>query len=243
MFQALAIPLATTIAGYGIDKMMGGSGMTGAGIGFTGGTMGADGGKGAAAGAGGAASTIPAHLISQTAPTVAANAITTGSTALGSSMAADLASGIGSSGTPLIEAIPNAFTRAAPDSIGADTSMFFNPESGNFMSKDYFVPGNSPTANNGLLDTISGKIGDGYDYLKEGFSDMSLKEQAELGLMGLNSALPNDQPLNTQVTPLAVSPTQYQPNLLDINISGVNDMNQNQLTEEQLRALGLLQRG
>ena len=225
MFQALAIPLATTIAGYGIDKMMGGSGMTGAGIGFTGGTMGADGGKGAAAGAGGAAST------------------TTGSTALGSSMAADLASGIGSSGTPLIEAIPNAFTRAAPDSIGADTSMFFNPKSGNFMSKDYFVPGNPPTANNGLLDTISGKIGDGYDYLKEGFSDMTLKEQAELGLMGLNSALPNDQPLNTQVTPLAVSNTPYQPNLLDINIAGGNDINENQLTEEQLRALGLLQRG
>ena len=57
---------------------------------------------------------------------------------------------------------------------------------------------------------------------------MSLKEQAELGLMGLNAALPNDQPLNTQVTPLAVSNTPYQPNLLDINMSGGNDMNQNQ---------------
>jgi len=241
MFQALAIPLATTIAGYGIDKMMGGSGMTGAGIGLTGGTLGADGGKGAAAGAGGAASTIPAHLIAKTAPTVAANAVTTGSAALGSKMAADLASGMGSNGTQLIEAIPNDFTRAAVDSIGSDSSMVFNPEVGNFMNKELFAQ--TQKDGMGLLDTISGKIGDGYDYLKEGFSDMSLKEQAELGLMGLNSALPNDQPLNTQVTPLAVSNTPYQPNLLDINIAGGNDMNQNQLTEEQLRALGLLQRG
>jgi len=119
--------------------------------------------------------------------------------------------------------------------------MVFNPETGNFMSKELFAQ--TQKDGMGLLDTISGKIGDGYDYLKEGFSDMSLKEQAELGLMGLNSALPNDQPLNTQVTPLAVSNTPYQPNLLDINIAGGNDMNQNQLTEEQLRALGLLQRG
>lgn len=63
MFQALAIPLATTIAGYSIDKMMGGDGLTGAGIGLTGGTLGADGGKGAAAGAGGTTAKVGSSMM------------------------------------------------------------------------------------------------------------------------------------------------------------------------------------
>jgi len=61
-----AIPIATTIGGYAIDKMMGGSGMTGAGVGLSAGTMGADGGKGAATGAATTAGgTTPALLASQ----------------------------------------------------------------------------------------------------------------------------------------------------------------------------------
>ena len=46
MAYQFAIPIATTIGGYAIDKMMGGNGMTGAGVGLSAGTMGADGGKG-----------------------------------------------------------------------------------------------------------------------------------------------------------------------------------------------------
>ena len=136
-------------------------------------------------------------------------------------------------GTPLTEAIPNDFTRAAADSIGADPSMVFNPETGNFMSKELFAQ--TQKDGMGLLDSAK-------NYITEGFEDMSAADAATLTLAGLNT-IPTKESLNTQVTPLAVSPTQYQPNLLDINISGGNDMNQKQLTEEQLRALGLLQRG
>ena len=136
-------------------------------------------------------------------------------------------------GTPLTEAIPNDFTRAAADSIGADPSMVFNPETGNFMSKELFAQ--TQKDGMGLLDSAK-------NYITEGFEDMSAADAATLTLAGLDT-MPTKEPLNTQVTPLAVSPTQYQPNLLDINISGGNNMNQKQLTEEQLRALGLLQRG
>ena len=136
-------------------------------------------------------------------------------------------------GTPLTEAVPNKLTSAAVDSIGADPSMVFNPETGNFMSKELFAQ--TQKDGMGLLDSAK-------NYITEGFEDMSAADAATLTLAGLNT-IPTEQPLNTQVTPLAVSPTQYQPNLLDINIAGGNDMNENQLTEEQLRALGLLQRG
>ena len=250
-----AIPIAATIGGYAVDKMMGGNGMTGAGLGFSAGTMGADGGKGATAGA---ANTIPAHLISK-APTVAGavggTAATTGSAALGSGMGAQLGSGVGgySTGTSLIPAVENELTKAAANSIGSDPNMMFNPESGNFLSKEYFVPAEEslfkmPSMDmpsiDGILDTGKEYAGQAYDYVADGLDDMSFVDQASLGLTGYQ-ALGQKDPTMQRVTNGEMLQSQYQnpkDGLLDISVEGTtgSKMTQNELTPEQLKILGLL---
>ena len=79
------LPLATTVGGFAIDKMMGGDGLTGAGVGFSAGMMGADGGTAAAA-------TTTPSLLTNSAGIASASS---GSAALGSGMAAQLGSGTG----------------------------------------------------------------------------------------------------------------------------------------------------
>ena len=250
-----AIPIAATIGGYAVDKMMGGNGMTGAGLGFSAGTMGADGGKGATAGA---ANTIPAHLISK-APTVAGavggTAATTGSAALGSGMGAQLGSGVGgySTGTSLVPAVENEFTKAAANSIGSDPNMMFNPESGNFLSKEYFVPAEEslfkmPSMDmpsiDGILDTGKEYAGKAYDYVANEFDDMSLADKANVGLIGYN-ALGQRDAAPTRVSNAELLQSNYQnprDGLLDISVlepTGSN-ITQNKLTPEQLAMLGLI---
>lgn len=254
MAYQFAIPIATTIGGYALDKMMGGNGMTGAGIGLSAGTMGADGGKGATAGA---ASTIPAHLV--TAPTVASAAggaaATTGSAALGSGMGAQLGSGVGgySTGTSLIPAVENELTKAAANSIGSDPNMMFNPESGNFLSKEYFVPAEKslfkmPSMDmpsiDGILDTGKEYAGKAYDYVGEGLEGMSFSDKLNAGALGYQ-ALGQQDPAMQRVTNGEVLQSQYQnprDGLLDISVAGPSgsEMTRNKLTPEQLAMLGLL---
>ena len=106
------LPLATTVGGFAIDKMMGGDGLTGAGVGFSAGMMGADGGTAAAA------TTTPSLL------TNSAGIASSGSAALGSGMAAQLGSGTGG----LLNAAPEAFSAGIP--IEPFTESFNNISNG-----------------------------------------------------------------------------------------------------------------
>lgn len=189
-----AIPLATTIGGYAIDKMMGGSGMTGAGVGLSAGTMGADGGKGATAGA--------ATTAGGTTPTLLAS---TNAGAVAPGVLDGLSLGAGGYDA-------NAFTLPSEVSNVLD------------MGKEY--------------------AGTAYDYVGEGFDNMSFSDKLNAGAMGYQ-ALGQQDPAMQRVTNGEMLQSDYQNpsnGLLDISVSrpSGSEMTQNQLTDEQRRILGLL---
>lgn len=104
------LPLATTVGGFAIDKMMGGDGLTGAGVGFSAGMMGADGGTAAAA-------TTTPSLLTNSAGIASASS---GSAALGSGMAAQLGSGTGG----LLNATSAGFSGGIPKEAFTGTGEF-----------------------------------------------------------------------------------------------------------------------
>mgnify|MGYP003652314294 CR=1 FL=1 len=220
-----AIPIATTIGGYALDKMMGGNGMTGAGVGLSAGTMGADGGKGATAGAATTAGgTTPALLVSKTAAGTLTNA---GAVA------------------------PGVFDGLSLGAGGYDATAGLNSlnAGSNLMSAGNNIASASnaftlPTEVSNVLDIGKEYAGKAYDYVDEGLDDMSLVDQASLGLMGYN-ALGQQDPAVQRVTNGEMLQSNYQDpkdGLLDISVEGTagSEMTQNKLTPEQLKILGLL---
>ena len=220
-----AIPIATTIGGYALDKMMGGNGMTGAGVGLSAGTMGADGGKGATAGAATTAGgTTPALLVSKTAAGTLTNA---GAVA------------------------PGVFDGLSLGAGGYDATAGLNSlnAGSNLMSAGNNIASASnaftlPTEVSNVLDIGKEYAGKAYDYVDEGLDDMSLVDQASLGLMGYN-ALGQQDPAVQRVTNGEMLQSNYQDpkdGLLDISVEGTagSEMTQNELTPEQLKILGLL---
>ena len=230
-----AIPIAATIGGYAIDKMMGGNGMTGAGVGLSAGTMGADGGKGATAGAATTAGgTTPALLASTNAGAVAPGVfeglslgaggydaaagglLNSGSANLGSQMASQLGSGLG------------GYSTSIPTATGKTMSA------------------NITTPDTNLFDMMSDKASGAYDYLSEGISEMPLSDKASLGITGYQ-ALGQRNPTPTKVSNAKLLQSNYQKpeeGLLDISAAGTNaeysatTIPQN-LSREQLEELRL----
>ena len=202
-----AIPIATTIGGYAVDKMMGGNGMTGAGLGFSAGTMGADGGKGATTGAATTAGgTTPTLLASKNAGAVA----------------------------------PGVLDGLSLGAGGYDATAGLNSLNSASASNAFTLP----TEVNNVLDIGKEYAGKAYDYVADGLDDMSLVDQASLGLMGYN-ALGQQDPAVQRVTNGEMLQSNYQDpkdGLLDISVEGTDgsEMTQNELTPEQLKILGLL---
>jgi hypothetical protein len=213
-----AIPIATTIGGYAVDKMMGGNGMTGAGLGFSAGTMGADGGKGATTGAATTAGgTTPTLLASKNAGAVAPRVLDGLSLGAGGY---DATAGLNSlnSGSNLM---------SSGNNIASASNAF-----------------TLPTEVNNVLDIGKEYAGKAYDYVADGLDDMSLVDQASLGLMGYN-ALGQQDPAVQRVTNGEMLQSNYQDpkdGLLNISVEGTDgsEMTQNELTPEQLKILGLL---
>jgi hypothetical protein len=211
-----AIPIATTIGGYALDKMMGGNGMTGAGIGLSAGTMGADGGKGATAGAATTAGgTTPALLASTNAGAVAPGVFDGLSLGAGGY---DAAAGLNSlnSGSNLMSA------------------------GGNVASNAFTLP--SEVSN--VLDIGKEYAGKAYDYVDEGLEGMSFSDKLNAGALGYQ-ALGQQDPAMQRVTNGEMLQSQYQnprDGLLDISVAGPSDseMTRDELTPEQLAMLGLL---
>ena len=220
-----AIPIATTIGGYAIDKMMGGSGMTGAGVGLSAGTMGADGGKGAATGAATTAGgTTPALLAS----TNAAGQATYGGAVL-----------------------PGAFDALSLGAGGYDATAGLNSlnAGSNLMSAGNNVASASnaftlPSEVSNVFDTGKEYAGKAYDYVAEGLDGMSFSDKLNAGAMGYQ-ALGQSDPAMQRVTNGEMLQSKYQnpsEGLLDIPVvepSG-STMTRNKLTPEQLAMLGLL---
>ena len=211
-----AIPLATTIGGYAIDKMMGGSGMTGAGVGLSAGTMGADGGKGATAGAATTAGgTTPTLLASTNAGAVAPGVFEGLSLGAGGY---DAAAGL--------------------NSLNAGSNLM--SAGGNIASNAFTLP----TEVSNVLDIGKEYAGKAYDYVDEGLEGMSFSDKLNAGAMGYQ-ALGQQDPAMQRVTNGEMLQSQYQNpsnGLLDISVAGPtgSEMTQNELTPEQLAQLGLL---
>ena len=211
-----AIPLATTIGGYAIDKMMGGSGMTGAGVGLSAGTMGADGGKGATAGAATTAGgTTPTLLASTNAGAVAPGVFEGLSLGAGGY---DAAAGL--------------------NSLNAGSNLM--SAGGNIASNAFTLP----TEVSNVLDIGKEYAGQAYDYVDEGLEGMSFSDKLNAGAMGYQ-ALGQQDPAMQRVTNGEMLQSQYQnprDGLLDISVEGTagSEMTQNELTPEQLAQLGLL---
>ena len=211
-----AIPLATTIGGYAIDKMMGGSGMTGAGVGLSAGTMGADGGKGATAGAATTAGgTTPTLLASTNAGAVAPGVFEGLSLGAGGY---DAAAGL--------------------NSLNAGSNLM--SAGGNIASNAFTLP----TEVSNVLDIGKEYAGQAYDYVDEGLEGMSFSDKLNAGAMGYQ-ALGQQDPAMQRVTNGEMLQSQYQNpsnGLLDISVAGPtgSEMTQNKLTPEQLALLGLL---
>ena len=155
-----AIPVATTIGGYAIDKMMGGNGMTGAGVGLSAGTMGADGGKGATAGGAAAAST-PSLLVSPAAAGTAGAATNAGAIA------------------------PTFIDKLSLGAGGYDATAGLNSlnSGSNLLSAGNNVASASnaftlPTEVSNVLDIGKEYAGKAYDYVADGLDDMSFVNQA-----------------------------------------------------------------
>lgn len=220
-----AIPIAATIGGYAVDKMMGGNGMTGAGLGFSAGTMGADGGKGATAGAATTAGgTTPTLLASKTAAGTLTNA---GAVAPGVLDGLSLGAG-GYDATAGLNSLNSGSNLISSGNNIASASNAFT----------------LPTEVNNVLDIGKEYAGKAYDYVADGLDDMSLVDQASLGLMGYN-ALGQQDPAVQRVTNGEMLQSNYQDpkdGLLDISVEGTDgsEMTQNELTPEQLKILGLL---
>lgn len=213
-----AIPIATTIGGYALDKMMGGNGMTGAGVGFSAGTMGADGGKGAGAGAATTAGgTTPTILASPKAGAVAPRFFDGLSFGAGGY---DSAAGLNSlnAGSNLISAGNNVASASNAFTLPSEISNVFD------VGKEY--------ANKA------------YDYVAEGFDDMSFSDKLNATAMGYQ-ALGQQDPAMQRVTNGEMFQSQYQnptDGLLDISVAEPtgSEMTRNELTPEQLAMLGLL---
>tara|TARA_R110000824_G_scaffold206471_1_gene391541 strand:- start:89 stop:739 length:651 start_codon:yes stop_codon:yes gene_type:complete len=211
-----AIPLATTIGGYAIDKMMGGSGMTGAGVGLSAGTMGADGGKGATAGAATTAGgTTPTLLASTNAGAVAPGVFEGLSLGAGGY---DAAAGL--------------------NSLNAGSNLM--SAGGNIASNAFTLP----TEVSNVLDIGKEYAGQAYDYVDEGLEGMSFSDKLNAGAMGYQ-ALGQQDPAMQRVTNGEMLQSQYQNpsnGLLDISVAGPSgsEMTRNELTPEQLAQLGLL---
>ena len=218
-----AIPIATTIGGYALDKMMGGNGMTGAGVGLSAGTMGADGGKGATAGAATTAGgTTPALLASKTAAGTLTNA---GAVAPGVFDGLSLGAG-GYDAT------------AGLNSLNAGSNLMSS--GGNVASNAFTLP--SEVSN--VLDIGKEYAGQAYDYVDEGLEGMSFSDKLNAGAMGYQ-ALGQQDPAMQRVTNGEMLQSQYQNpsnGLLDISVAGPSgsEMTRNELTPEQLAQLGLL---
>jgi len=218
-----AIPIAATIGGYAVDKMMGGSGMTGAGLGFSAGTMGADGGKGATAGAATTAGgTTPALLASTNAAGTLTNA---GAVA------------------------PGVFDGLSLGAGGYDATAGLNSlnSGSNLMSAGNNIASNAftlPTEVSNVLDIGKEYAGKAYDYVDEGLEGMSFSDKLNAGAMGYQ-ALGQQDPTMQRVTNGEMLQSQYQnprDGLLDISVAGPtgSEMTRNELTPEQLAMLGLL---
>ena len=218
-----AIPIAATIGGYAIDKMMGGNGMTGAGVGLSAGTMGADGGKGATAGAATTAGgTTPALLASTNAAGTLTNA---GAVA------------------------PGVFDGLSLGAGGYDATAGLNSlnSGSNLMSAGNNIASNAftlPTEVSNVLDIGKEYAGKAYDYVDEGLEGMSFSDKLNAGAMGYQ-ALGQQDPTMQRVTNGEMLQSQYQnprDGLLDISVEGTDgsEMTQNELTPEQLKILGLL---
>jgi len=213
-----AIPIATTIGGYALDKMMGGNGMTGAGVGFSAGTMGADGGKGATAGAATTAGgTTPTLLAAKNAGAVAPGVLDGLSLGAGGY---DATAGLNSlnSGSNLMNAKNN---------IASASNAF-----------------TLPTEVNNVLDIGKEYAGKAYDYVDEGLEGMSFSDKLNAGALGYQ-ALGQQDPAMQRVTNGEMLQSQYQDpkdGLLDISVAGPtgSEMTRNELTPEQLAMLGLL---
>tara|TARA_B110000977_G_scaffold80986_1_gene108408 strand:- start:3067 stop:3738 length:672 start_codon:yes stop_codon:yes gene_type:complete len=218
-----AIPIAATIGGYAIDKMMGGNGMTGAGVGLSAGTMGADGGKGATAGAATTAGgTTPALLASTNAAGTLTNA---GAVA------------------------PGVFDGLSLGAGGYDATAGLNSlnSGSNLMSAGNNIASNAftlPTEVSNVLDIGKEYAGKAYDYVDEGLEGMSFSDKLNAGAMGYQ-ALGQQDPTMQRVTNGEMLQSQYQnprDGLLDISVAGPtgSEMTRNELTPEQLAMLGLL---
>ena len=223
MAYQFAIPIATTIGGYAIDKMMGGNGMTGAGVGLSAGTMGADGGKGATAGAATTAGgTTPALLASTNAAGTLTNA---GAVA------------------------PGVFDGLSLGAGGYDATAGLNSlnSGSNLMSAGNNIASNAftlPTEVSNVLDIGKEYAGKAYDYVDEGLEGMSFSDKLNAGAMGYQ-ALGQQDPTMQRVTNGEMLQSQYQnprDGLLDISVAGPtgSEMTRNELTPEQLAMLGLL---
>ena len=221
-----AIPVATTIGGYAIDKMMGGNGMTGAGVGLSAGTMGADGGKGATAGGAAAAST-PSLLVSPAAAGTAGAATNAGAIA------------------------PTFIDKLSLGAGGYDATAGLNSlnSGSNLLSAGNNVASASnaftlPTEVSNVLDIGKEYANKAYDYVDEGFDNMSFSDKLNAGALGY-SALGQQDPSMQRVTNGEMLQSNYQDSangLLNIPVSqpSGSEMTQNQLTDEQRRILGLL---
>ena len=213
-----AIPLATTIGGYAIDKMMGGSGMTGAGVGLSAGTMGADGGKGATAGA--------ATTAGGTTPTLLAS---TNAGAVAPGVFDGLSLGAG-----------GYDATAGLNSLNAGSNLMSSGNNIASASNAFTLP--SEVSN--VLDIGKEYAGQAYDYVDEGLEGMSFSDKLNAGAMGYQ-ALGQQDPAMQRVTNGEMLQSQYQNpsnGLLDISVAGPSgsEMTRNELTPEQLAQLGLL---
>ena len=211
-----AIPIAATIGGYAIDKMMGGNGMTGAGVGLSAGTMGADGGKGATAGA--------ATTAGGTTPTLLAS---TNAGAVAPGVFEGLSLGAG-----------GYDATAGLNSLNAGSNLMST--GGNVASNAFTLP----TEVSNVLDIGKEYAGKAYDYVDEGLEGMSFSDKLNAGALGYQ-ALGQQDPAMQRVTNGEMLQSQYQnprDGLLDISVAGPtgSEMTRNELTPEQLAMLGLL---
>lgn len=216
--------------GYAIDRLMGGNGMTGLAVGTGVGGF----GTGTFAGAlgSGAAGTTTAGMTTAAATEAAASTtpllFSAPASAGGSGLGA-VSTGLGGTGTlgyvnPLTtggfsESI-SPFTPLGGSGVGGNVGFFGQPISNQVM--DSALTGEKGLLGYGLENTF---VQDGFDFVNEGYEDMSLMDKINTGMLGSKAIdTVNAPPPQLQVTPPqsipAKEPTIGSP--LAINVQAPN---------------------
>ena len=213
--------------GYAIDRMMGGNGMTGLAIGTgvggfgTGTFAGALGSEAATAGAtaaaaeGAAASTTP--LLFSAPATAGGSGLGAVSTGLGGTGALGSVNPLTTGG--FSESI-SPFTPLGGAGVGGNVGFLGQPISNQVMNSA--LTGEKGLLGYGLENTM---IGDGFDFINEGYENMSLNDKISMGMLGGQAIdATNQPPPQLQVAPPQMIPAK-EPTIgapLAINVQAPN---------------------